>query len=119
MKQSRNPSEQYYRVENTDTVSILPVLLAAVIVGIACIGFLWLKSSLNHTKEEVEALRTQVTQATEANDVRYYHLEDSIDLDKIRERALSLGMSYAGEDQIVTYEEPAADYVEQKHAIPD
>ena len=53
------------------------------------------------------------------NDAAYSKAIVSVDLDKIRDIAINeLGMVYANQDQIVTYEKQDKDYVRQYEEVP-
>lgn len=92
--------------------------IACVATVAMCICFLSLKSNISYRQQYLGSLQDKLTILQEANDSRYNHIDDSVNLEEIRERALALGMDYAGEDRIITYETPSTDYVEQKDAIP-
>ena len=54
-----------------------------------------------------------------SNDAAYSKAVSSVDLDKIRDIAINeLGMVYANQDQIVTYEKQDKDYVRQYEEVP-
>jgi hypothetical protein len=65
-------------------------------------------------------MQSELAELKEANDTKYNSVMDSVNLDEIRTKAQEeLGMVYASQDQIITYESPATDYVEQYDAIPE
>ena len=65
-------------------------------------------------------MQEELAQLKEENTTRENAVLDSVNLDEIRDKAQNeLGMVYASQDQIINYEDPAADYVKQYVDIPE
>ena len=55
-----------------------------------------------------------------SNDEEYSRIESSVNLEQIKQIAINeLGMTYAGEGQIVEYSSEGSDYVRQVADIPN
>lgn len=70
-----------------------------------------LSTSITKMESEINSLKTE-------NAEYYSRIMSSVDLEEVREVAImDLGMVYASEDQIITYESQTDDYLEQKQVI--
>ena len=75
---------------------------------------------MTQRSKRVTALQEKLADLKEENTTKYNAVVDSVNLDEVRERAINqLGMTYATPDQIVEYDNPAADYVKQYDNIPE
>ena len=94
--------------------------IAATIVLLLCVNYVRLQSELTKNSKSVTALQEQLANLKEENTTKYNAVVNSVNLDEIREKAINqLGMTYATSDQIVEYDNPAADYVKQYDNIPE
>ena len=94
--------------------------VAAVMALIVCVSYVTLQSQITKRSKNISAMQEELAGLKEENNTRYNAVMDSVNLDEIREKAQTeLGMVYASPDQIVEYENPAADYVKQYEAIPE
>ena len=70
--------------------------------------------------ENITKLQEELAQLKETNNTKYNSIMDSVNLEEISKKAQEeLGMVPASSDEIVTYDSPATDYVEQKEAVPE
>lgn len=84
------------------------------------INYLQLKSEITEKASTVTELETEYSQLKADNDAYYSQVSASADLEKIKAIAIKrLGMKYAAEDQIVTYETEHSSYVRQYQDVPD
>ena len=94
--------------------------IAATIVLLLCVNYVRLQSEMTQRSKRVTALQEKLADLKEENTTKYNAVVDSVNLDEVRERAINqLGMTYATPDQIVEYDNPAADYVKQYDNIPE
>ena len=94
--------------------------LIAFMAGVMClmsfflIEYISLQSQVTGTINEIAQLETQLASLKSDNDETLNEINSSINLDDIKYRAIAqLGMTYAKEDQIVTYDGGSGDYVRQ------
>ncbi len=95
-------------------ISILAVLSVAM-----CLIYLTLQTSYVSLQKRETALSSQLSAMIRENDANENRVLSSVNLEEIRDRAMNdLGMVYASQDQIVTYQSPGSDYVKQYQDIP-
>ncbi len=89
------------------------------IVVVSCINFLQ-KQALNTSyRNQVATQETKLADLKERNDAAYESALKSVDLETIRNIAINkLGMVYAGEEQVKTYDDKSSDYVRQYSDVP-
>lgn len=95
-------------------------LVAFVISGAMMIKYISLNSEITVLTQSIESLEGQISDLKAENDEYYGRIMNNVDLEKVREIAImDLGMVYASEGQIITYESQIDDYVEQSRVIKD
>jgi cell division protein FtsL len=108
------------QVRHMNRAYLIFLACAAIIALLVCVNYVRLQSSITSRSENISAMQSELAELKEANDTKYNSVMDSVNLDEIRTKAQEeLGMVYASQDQIITYESPATDYVEQYDAIPE
>lgn len=99
---------------------LLFLTFATVITLAACVWYIQLRTEVSGRAANIAAMQKELVELKEENTARYNSIVDSVNLEEVRERAVKdLGMVYAGDDQIVTYQNPKNDYVEQYEEIPE
>ena len=94
--------------------------IAAVLALGVCVWYLQVRAELTSRSENITLLQQQLAQAKEENNTRYNAVVDSINLETVRDKAINeMGMVYANQDQIITYQNPVNDYVKQYEDIPE
>ena len=93
--------------------------IAGMIVVVSCINFLQ-KQALNTSyRNQVATQEAKLADLKERNDAAYESALKSVDLETIRNIAINkLGMVYAGEEQVKTYDDKSSDYVRQYSDVP-
>lgn len=95
-------------------------LVAFALSGALMIQYISLNSHITVLTQSIQKLERQVNTLAAENDEYYGRIMSSIDLEKVREVAImDLGMVYASEGQIITYDSQMDDYVEQSRVIKD
>lgn len=120
-KKKRSPQIQRNRRQalHMNPAYVAFLTIAAVAALGVCIWYLQVRAELTARMEHLTALQQELAEAREENTTRHNAVVDSVDLEKVRERALGeLGMHYAGTDQKITYPNPSGDYVKQYEDIP-
>lgn len=102
------------------SMSYVVFLTAASVAAVfLCVQYLQLQAQGTTYRSEIAALESTLNTARLANDNAYEEAMSSVDLGRIKEIAVNeLGMVYAGEGQVITYNSQAEDYVRQYQEIP-
>lgn len=101
---------------NTAYTVFLAVATVATLA--VCVWYLQLRFEGTSHVANIAAMEQELADLKEENTTRENSILDSVNLEVVRERALGLGMVYVDSDQIVTYQNPAGDYVKQYEEIP-
>jgi hypothetical protein len=103
---------------NVGTVITMAAAMAA--AGLILTWYLTLQSDITNSIKHIAALESTLNELKMTNDENYSRINNSIDLEEIKRVAIQeLGMRYAEEGQIITYNGEGRDYVRQKGDIPD
>ena len=95
-------------------------IVAFVALGAMMIQYIRLNSDITVISTANTKLESQISDLRAENDEYYSRIMSNIDLEKVREVAImDLGMVYASESQIITYDSQTDDYVEQIRVIKD
>ena len=117
---SRQVRKNRKRALHMNASYVVFLTIAATIVLLLCVNYVRLQSEMTQRSKRVTALQEKLADLKEENTTKYNAVVDSVNLDEVRERAINqLGMTYATPDQIVEYDNPAADYVKQYDNIPE
>lgn len=93
---------------------------AAITALVVCMSFLKLQTQMNQRSNKIAEMQEDLADMREANNTRKNAVMDSVNLEDVRNRAVSeLGMVYASPDQIVEYDSPTSDYIKQYQEIPE
>ena len=94
-------------------------LAVCVLVG-SLVSYLKLQSDITSMVDSISKNEKILNNLTLENDDEYSKIVNAVDYDYIRTVAIEeLGMVYASEDQIVTYEREYSDYVRQLANVSD
>lgn len=84
-----------------------------------CVNYLKLQAQNTTYRNQAAALESQLADLKLENDTEYENALASVDMEQIRDIAINkLGMVYAGEEQVKTYESQNNDYVRQYSDVP-
>jgi len=93
---------------------VLFLAVAMCIVGYFCMTYLSLTSDISNSLTKIASLEGELNALKAENDDLNNRINGGVDLEDIKKRAMNdLGMQYANDDQIVTYESDDTDYVRQ------
>lgn len=94
--------------------------IAAVVTLFACVCYLQLQSEITGRSKNITALQQELADMKEANTTKYGAVMNSMNLEEVRDIAMNrLGMVYATEEQIITYQSPTSNAVTQYARIPE
>lgn len=91
---------------------------ATIACAAACLFFIGAQSKMTASMKQVEALESQIEELQTQNNVLENQIAASIDINNVKRRAESYGMSYPTEDQIVHYSVNSSDYMDQYIEVP-
>ena len=95
-------------------------IVAFVALGAMMIQYIRFNSEITAITAANTKLESQISDLRAENDEYYGRIMNSVDLEKVREVAImDLGMVYASEGQVITYDSHMDDYVEQSRVIKD
>lgn len=93
---------------------------AAILALVVCVNYVQLQSQITSRSKNITVLQEKLASMKEENNTKYNVVMDSVNLEEVRTKAMNdLGMTYAGKDQIVEYDNPTGDYVKQYEQIPE
>ncbi len=93
---------------------VLFLFTALCAAGIILVNYIQLQAELTNLSKAVNVAEAELNSMKEANDEEYGRILHSINLEEIRRIAVEeLGMIYAQEGQIITYENEGNDYMRQ------
>lgn len=123
-KRSRKLSVQTKRnrrkAQSVNKAYVMFLAVAAVVALIVCVNYIKLQSSITSRAENITALQEKLADLKESNNTKYNSIMDSVNLEDVSKKAQEeLGMVPASSDEIVTYDQPATNYVDQKEEIPE
>ena len=119
-KLSNTARKNREKAEHMSAGYVLFLSLALVATGCILVGYIKLQSDITNSIKNISKLETELNDLRLANDEEYNRITSRVDLEEIRRIAIQeLGMQYAKEGQIVTFESENNDYVKQIAAIPE
>ncbi|MDD2979797.1 MAG: hypothetical protein PHN80_07470 [Hespellia sp.] len=117
---SRQVRQNRNRAFNMDFAYVAFLAAAAICMMIVCIHFLQIQSEIKTRTDKISTLQLELTSLKEENDTAYNVVVDSINIEDIRNKAMNeMGMVYAVNGQVISYDSPTSDYVTQYADIPE
>ncbi len=99
---------------------VMFLAVASFVALFACVQYLQLQSEITNRSKHITSLQQELADTKEANTTRYNAIMNSMNLEEIRDIAINdLGMVYADENQIITYQSPTNSSVIQYANIPE
>lgn len=99
------------------------VVFLAIATSVAlfvCVQYLQLQSEITRRSKNITVMQQELSDAKEENTTRYNAIVNSMNLEEIREKAMTeLGMVYADAGQIIRYKNPSDHVVTQYANIPE
>lgn len=121
--QKQEPSQRTQRNRqralqlNFGYVFFLAVAAAAMLYF--SVQFLQMQAESMSHRKTITDLEKELSEVKMNNDAEYKRVSSSADLEKIKDIAINeLGMVYAGEGQVITYNNQEEDYVKQYGDVP-
>ena len=119
-KANHAPKRNRERALHMNIGYVLFLVSALFAVGFVLTTYLTLKSDITNSVKNIARLESELNNMKLDNDERESRISSNTNLEEVRQTAISeLGMMYAGEGQIITFNSEDNDYVIQKGEIPD
>lgn len=100
--------------------SVLFMAVAMIAAGLILTWYLTLQSDITNSIKNISILESQLNYLRLTNDENYSRITSSVNLEEVRRIAIQeLGMRYAEEGQIISFNGEGSDYVRQTGDIPD
>ena len=107
------------RAKHMNAGYVLFLCMALIVTGIILVNYIGLQSDITNSVKHISSLEKQLNDLKLANDEEYSRITSSVNLEEIRRIAIQeLGMQYAQEGQIISFESRSNDYVKQMADIP-
>ena len=107
------------RAKHMSAGYVLFLSAALIVAGIILINYIGLQSDITNSVQHISSLEKQLNDLKLANDEEYSRITSRVNLEEIKRIAIQeLGMQYAQEGQIVSFESQSNDYVKQMADIP-
>ena len=106
--------QEMKRLRYRNVAYVLFLTVAFAVTSVMLIGYIRMESSITQSVKQVAALQSQLNNLKTENDEMKNRIDSSINLEEIRRIAITeLGMTYAGQGQIVEIPDDGSDYVRQ------
>jgi cell division protein FtsL len=106
--------QEMKRLRYRNAAYVLFLTVAFAVTGVMLISYIRMESSITQSVKQVAALQSQLNNLKTENDEMKNRIDSSINLEEIRRIAITeLGMTYAGQGQIVEIPDDGSDYVRQ------
>ena len=108
------------KAEHMSPGYVLFLSIALIAMGWILLNYIKLQSDITNSINQISSLERELNDLKLANDEEYNRITSSIDLEEVRRIAIQdLGMKYAQDGQIISFESENSDYVKQMSSIPD
>ena len=116
--EGRKNVKRHNRIIRLRTTAFL--LIATVAVSCSIMYYLTLQSDITNSIKSISKMESQLNELRLDNDENYSRITSNVNLEEVRNVAIQeLGMRYAEEGQIITFNGEGSDYVRQTGSIPD
>ncbi len=107
------------RIKAMDLGYLTFLSVAAAVVVIICVQYLQLQSEASNRSANITSLQQELSDLRMENDAALGAIEDQVNLELIKEKAVGLGMVYMDASQVIEYASPTTDYMKQYENIPE
>lgn len=99
---------------------VLFLVGAMIAAAVILTGYLRLQSDITNSIKHISQMESRLNELKLENDENYSRITSSINLEEVKRVAIQeLGMRYAEEGQIITFDGEGSDYVRQTGELPD
>lgn len=108
------------RAKHMNIGSVLFMAVAMVVAGLILTWYLTLQADITNSIKHIAALESQLNELKLSNDENYSRITSDVNLEEVKRVAIQeLGMIYAKEGQIISFNGESSDYVRQTGNIPN
>lgn len=119
-KSSHNVRRNRERALYMNVGYVLFLVGAMIAAAIILTGYLRLQSDITNSIKHISQMESRLNELKLENDENYSRITSSINLEEVKRIAIQeLGMRYAEEGQIITFDGEGSDYVRQTGELPD
>ncbi len=94
--------------------------VCVLVVAFAAVSLIQMQSQVSRRMNNIAHLESQIADLKADNDARYKEIVTSVDLEYIKEVAMSeLGMKYASKEQLITFTVENNNFMDQYGDIPE
>lgn len=98
---------------------ILFLTAALCLAGFVLVKYISIQADIKKTVKHIAVLESEYNDMSISNNLRYQDVLDAVNLQDVKKVALEeLGMVYADESQVISFEREDRDYVRQYSMIP-
>lgn len=98
---------------------VIFLTLGVLAMAYACVMWVQLQSDVTTHMRNIASLQSQVNSLRADNDEKYKRITTSVDLNKVKEKAINeLGMSYPTQEQVVYFTIENSNFMDQYSDIP-
>lgn len=116
--EGRKNVRKHNRIIRLRTATFL--LISTIAVTCSVMYYLTLQSDITNSIKSISKMESRLNELKLDNDENYSRITSNINLEEVRNVAIQeLGMRYAEEGQIITFNGEGSDYVRQTGSIPD
>ena len=99
---------------------VLFLVGAMIAAAVILTGYLRLQSDITNSIKHISQMESRLNELKLENDENYSRITSSINIEEVKRVAIQeLGMRYAEEGQIITFDGEGSDYVRQTGELPD
>ncbi len=110
----REPGQQTRARHFMNPLAVMSIIAMVGLISYFLFQYVALQSKVTTAVKEIASLESELATLKSDNSEKQVEINSGISLDDIKYRAIAeLGMTYAQEDQIVTYDGESGDYVRQ------
>ena len=100
--------------------SALFIVVALLVLSLSVTYYVALRADITSRVNHIATLESKLNKIKLDNDENYSRITSNVNLEEVRRVAIQeLGMQYADEGQIISFNSEGTDYVRQTGAIPD
>lgn len=111
-EEQKKLKNRYRKAHRNSLKTVLFFATALLICGYVLIGYVRLQSQLTSKTRQIARLESNLNDLKLSNDEELNRINSKIDLEEVKRVAIGeLGMTYATEGQIVTYNSSGKDYM--------
>lgn len=119
VREEKPRQEVYGEVQPHTLTYTVYLVIAGVISLLMCVAVLYTQSIVSKQYKKIDAMQVSIENLRDENIAYETRLNNSVDLEAIRQQALERGMIYPDENNVIYYEQANLDQTKQYMDVPD